>query len=358
MDNEENKLPPEEPQDASTDISNTEPTVEDAPIPEQTAPSDALSRTPEELSEESEITETADATTNNVDSPSGKEPKKPSAFKQFIRRVNIYFLMFLLLVVIASAIAIVNYLNSKKTPVEPGIASQQLTEEALRQLANTDATVGNTSQTLTIQGNATIEGQTLLRSDLNVAGNLQTGGSIQGPSLTISGSSNLADTQINSLQVAADMAIQGSTTMRDISVSGASTFSGPMTASQISVTRLVLSGNASLEVPNHISFPGPTPNRSINSSVLGAGGTASINGSDTSGTVNINTGNNPSPGCFVQITFHQAFSNQPHVLISPVGVAAGQTNYYVNRDQSGFSICTASPAPANQAFAFDYLITN
>ncbi|MGK2896049.1 MAG: hypothetical protein ACSLEY_00390 [Candidatus Saccharimonadales bacterium] len=318
----------------------------------QNTPADALSLTPDELRQEA--AETA------VDSPtpaSSTEKKKVSPIKRFLRAVNVYLLAFVLLLVVAGIVTVVYYLNSQKAPEEPDVASQGLTQDALKQLANTDATVGNTSQTLTIQGNAVISGQTLTRGDLNVAGNFQTGGTIQGPSLTVSGATNLGDTQINTLQVASNTAIQGSTTMRDLNVAGTSTFSGAMTASQITVSRLILSGNATLEIPNHISFTGPTPKRDITSSTLGSGGSASISGSDTAGIVSINTGNNPQPGCFIQITFAQAFSRQPRVIISPVGAGAGQTQYYVNRSTTSFSICTVNAAPANQSFAFDYFIT-
>lgn len=316
------------------------------------APSDALSRTPDDLEEEQKNSEIAADKT--ADTPA---EKKMSPLKRFIKRVNIYFLLFMLILVIAGIVMVVMYLNSQKTPVVPNVASQELTEEALRQLANTDATVGNTSQTLNIQGNAVIDGQSLMRGDLNIAGNLQTGGSIQGPSLTISGSSNLAEAQINNLQVASNVAIQGDTTMRNLSVAGTSTFGGAVTASQLTVSQLTISGNGVLQVPNHLSFTGPTPSRSIMSAGLGGGGTASINGSDTSGTVNINTGNNPQAGCMVRIGFNRAFGGQPRVLISPVGAAAGRTSYYVDRDGSGFSICASTPAPANSAMAFDYFVT-
>lgn len=326
-----------------------------APKDEDTsAPADALSRTPEDLeNEQSEI-----AAANPTPASGQPAEKKVSAFKKIFRKVNLYFLIFILLIVVAGAIAVVNYLNSQKAPVTPTIASQELTEEALKDLANTDASVGGAAQTLTIQGNAIIAGQTLMRGNLNVAGNIQSGGSIQGPTLTISGTSNLGEAQINSLQVATNAAVQGATTLRDLNVSGAASFSGPMTASQITVTRLILSGNATLQVPNHISFTGASPSRTANGAVLGNGGSSSINGSDTTGTVSISSGNNPTPGCMVRVNFQQAFSNSAHVLISPVSAAAGQLEYYVDRNNSGFSICSNNAAVANQTFAFDYFVTN
>jgi len=338
----------------------SEPPKDGAPVVaesnNQDVPADALSMTPDELDEEKAAAQAAaDTDLSDLDVP---VEKKLSPIKRFFRKVNVYFLIFVLLVIVAGAITLVNYLNSQKTPTEAAINSQSLSQDALKQLANTDASVGNSSQTLTIQGNAIISGQTLTRGNLNVAGNLQTGGSIQAPTLTISGTSNLADTQINRLQVATDTAIQGTTTMRDLNVSGASNFSGTVTASQITVTRLILSGNATLEIPNHISFTGPTPTRTINNGILGNGGSSSLNGSDTSGTVNVGSGNNPTSGCFIRITFQQQFSRQPHVIVSPIGEGAGQMQYYVERDNSGFSICSAIAPPANKSFAFDYIVTN
>jgi len=335
---------------------NTKPDAANQP-PKDTepqAPVDALSLTPDEL--EKEVAEQAAASPTPASSNPGE--KKVSPIKRFLKKINVYLLFFVILVVIAGAIAAVSYLNSQKAPVVPDVASQELTEDALKDLANNDASVGGAAQTLTIQGNAIIAGQTLMRGNLNVAGNIQSGGSIQGPTLTISGTSNLGQAQINSLQVATTVAVQGNTTLRDLNVAGAASFSGAVTASQITVTRLVMSGNAVLQIPNHISFTGASPSRTANGGVLGSGGSASINGSDTTGTVSINTGNNPTAGCFVRVNFVQSFTNAAHVLISPVGAGAGATDYYVDRNNSGFSICSVNVAPANQAFAFDYFVTN
>ena len=322
----------------------------DQPVNTPEAPADALSRTPDDLKEE----EAAHA--SEVVSPA--EEKKVSPLRRLLRAINVYLLLFILLLVVAAAIAAVNYFNSQKPTPEASIANQKLSESALKQLANTDTSVSSPSQTLTIQGNAIIDGQTLARGNLNVAGNLQSGGSLTAPSLTVSGKANLGETQANSLQVAQNLSVQGTSTLRNLNVSGTSTFNGAMTASKITVTNLVLSGNASLNVPNHISFTGSNPSRSINSGVLGSAGSVSIDGSDTSGTININSGNNPTAGCFVALTFAQRFTNSPHVLISPVNKAAGQLDYYVTRDNNGFSVCSANAAAAHQSFAFDYFVTN
>lgn len=353
-------------ENTSLDDDGTEATSDQGPTESessQTVSADALSRDPNEDTNEQPASSGADGEqntplTNVATATTAEASKKPSALKNFFRKVNLYFLFFILVIIVAGVITVVYYLNSTSTPPEANIASQELTEQALQQLANTDASVGNTSQTLTIQGNAVVAGQTLMRGELNVASSIQTGGSIQGPTLSISGASNLNDVQINTLQIAGATTIQGETTLQGLNVAGVSSFSGPLTASQITVTRLVISGNGSLEVPNHISFTGSTPSRSLNSSVIGGGGSASINGSDTAGTINLNTGNNPTPGCLVDVTFNQAFGRQPRVIVSPIGYAAGQMQYYVTRTQSSFSLCSVNAPAANQSLSFDYFVTN
>lgn len=340
--------------DKKPDSDTTKP-AEGGATASQNAPADALERTNEDLEKDAPVQPKPE----DALGPDGKPPKQPNALKKFFKRFNVYLLLFLLIVVIAGVVTAVSYLNSKKAPKSPSVATQNLTQDALKQLANSDATVGDTGQTLTVQGNAVFSGAVLVRSDLNVAGTIKLGGPLSVPQLTVSGTTNLGSTQINTLQVAAGTTLQGVVTVQnDLNVGGTAAFSGPVTAGQITVTKLIMSGNAQLQVPNHIAFTGASPGRSINPNVLGAGGSASINGSDTTGTVNINTGNNPTAGCFISVTFAKAFASNPHVLISPVGAAAGLTQYYVTHSTTGFSVCTNNAAPANQAFGYDYFITD
>lgn len=322
----------------------------------QSAPEDALTKSNEELGQDaaSETAIGADGTST----PDGKPPKKINPLKKFFKRFNVYLLLFLLIVVIAGVVSIVGFLNGKKQPKAPTIGNQTLTQNDLKQLANSDATVGDTGQTLTVQGNSVFTGQVLIRSNLNVAGTIQLGSELSVPSLTVSGKTNLADTQINSLEVATGSTFQGEVTLQNgLNVAGAASFTGPITASQITVTRLTMSGTSSLTLPNHLVFTGASPSRTINAGVLGAGGSASINGNDNAGTININSGNNPIAGCFVILTFNRAFTSTPHVTVTPIGAAAGQLQWYVNRSTTSFSVCTLNAAPSNQAFGFDYFIT-
>ncbi|MDN5819238.1 MAG: hypothetical protein L0H38_00665 [bacterium] len=315
----------------------------------QSAPADALSRSPDDLAEE----QAASSASSEIDAEEAAA-KKPSPLKRFLKKINIYLLFFGLVFVTASAFAVVNYLNSQKVAPAPDIATQKLTEDTLKDLASSDVSIGDNSQTLSIRGNADISGQTLIRGDLNVAGNIQAGGRLSAPSLTISGATNLGDSQIKSLKVDGSLAIQGETTLQGLSVAGSSAFNGPMTASQITTSNLTLSGNAKLTVPNHISFTGPSPSRT-KGDALGNGGSVSISGSDTSGSVNVRTGSSAKAGCFIHVNFRSAFSSTPHVIATPINSAAGDIGYYVKRSTTGFNICATNP-PSNKSFGFDYFV--
>jgi cytoskeletal protein CcmA (bactofilin family) len=287
-------------------------------------------------------------------SPKENKPKK----RPLNAKKNIYVIAFAALFLIAGGITAFAFMSSNKKPPVATIGNQPLSQEALSQLANSDTSVGGAAQTLTVHSNATFAGQVLVRGGLTVANNTQVGGTLQAPDLVISNTANLGTVQAKSIQVAEDAKVQGSLDVsKDLSVSGVTTFSGPVMAGQITVTRLVLSGNASLEVPNHLAFTGSTPLRSINTATAGAGGSITIGGSDTSGTININTGSGPQAGCFIQVTFNKPFPSMPHVIVSPFGQAAGNLQYYVTKSTTGFNLCTNNAAAGGSAFGFDYFIT-
>lgn len=326
---------------------------------DQSAPEDALEKTNEELGDSDVVDATGTTGAIKEEGDDGKSAKKPNALKVFFRRFNVYLLGFILIAIITGALFMISFLNSQKAPKEASINSQKLTQDALKKLASSDATIGNSAQTLTVQGNAVFSGQVLVKGDFSAAGNIQAGGTIQASALTISGKSNLADTQINNLQVATNTLVQGTTTLKDLNVSGTSTFNGSVTIGQLTVSKITVAGNGGLEIPNHISFTGASPTRgSTSQAVLGAGGTATVNGSDTTGTISVNTGSGPGAGCIVSLTFNQKFTNPPHILISPINAAAGSLDYYATKSQTGFSLCTNNAPAGNAVFQFDYFITN
>jgi len=142
------------------------------------------------------------------------------------------------------------------------------------------------------------------------------------------------------------------TTQKGITSNGGATFGGPVSAPQITVQSLQLNGD--LQIVRHIDAGGATPGKT-DGTALGNGGTVSVGGTDTAGTVTINTGGSPAVGCFVSVNFSNKFSATPHVVVTPIGSSAAGLSYYVTRTTSSFSLCTTNPAPAGQTFSFDYI---
>ncbi len=294
----------------------------------------------------------ANSTGKIDDTPS--KTKEGSFVQRLVKRVNIYFLIFIFLLVLAGGIILVTYLASKKTNSNT-IKTQSLSQDAMKQLANTDVTVGQPKQVLNVQSNAVFAGKVLIRDGLEVAGPIQVGGSLSVPGITVSGNSVFEQLQVNkNLSVQGDTTVQGQLAVqKNLTVAGGATFGGSISAPAIAVNSLQLNGNFTLT--KHIIIGGSTPDRD-NGPALGGGGTVAVSGSDGAGSVNINTGTSPTAGCFVTVNFTQKYNATPNVIATPVGASAGLLGFYVTRTASNFSICAANNPPANASFGFDYFI--
>jgi len=285
-----------------------------------------------------------------------KVSEKPSGslVKRLLGKINIYLLLFIVVMIVMGAVFAVAFLANHGTK-GINVKTQSLSSDTLKQLANSDVTVGQPKQVLNVQSNAVFAGKVLIRDSLEVAGTIQIGGILNVPGINVSGNGVLDQVQINkTLTVGGDTGVQGQLAVqKSLAVTGTGTFGGPITAPQISVNTFLLNGD--LNLTHHITAGGATPGRS-NGSALGSSGSASISGSDTAGSININTGSGASAGCFISVTFAQKFNATPHVLVTPIGAAAGAIGYYVNRSTTGFSVCAADTPPSGASFGFDYFI--
>lgn len=305
-------------------------------------------------SAQAEAGSTTDAASGG--SPSPQKPKNSwrERWHALSNRFNVYLLMFILLLVIASIIVVVAVLQAHKTSnTNSAVNNQTLSQSALQQLSNSDASVGTSSQTLNVQSNAVFAGQVIIRSNLEVAGTIKVGGTISLPSVTVAGTSTFGQVQASSLAVSGNTAVQGNLTAGgNLNVSGTGSF-GSLSAQRLSVGSLQLNG--ALILTSHITAGGPIPHKT-DGNALGSGGTSSVSGSDTAGTIAINTGSGPAAGCFITVMFAQPFNGTPRVLLTPVSSSAAGLPYYVTRTSNNFSVCTAAPAAAGQNINFDYAI--
>lgn len=309
----------------------------------------------EDESLDSPAGDTAPAPTEGAASGVGDPKEAPAAAKGGLRSsFNIYYVFFVLIVLIAVGGIIFAVKSSTKGTGSQKIAS--LTTQQLASLKANTTVVGDTKQTLDVQSNAVFEGQVLVRTDLSVAGALKVGGPLSLQTVNVSGNGTFGGLQINgTLGVNGNTALQGGLSVqKNLTVGGNASF-GSLSVSSLSVTSLQLTGD--LNVVRHIVTNGTSVSR-VAGTALGSGGTVSVSGTDTAGTVVVNTGNSPPAGLFITVTFAQKFATTPRVIISPIGFAAGNVTYYVSRDTGGFSIGCSTPPPAGSSFSFDYFVVN
>jgi len=280
------------------------------------------------------------------------KPAKASFIKKFGLFGNLYLLVFALLVLAGGAVVYISMKASKSQTDTTKLTS--LTDQQLASLKGNTTLVGDAKQTLDIQSNTIFEDQVLVRSNLDVAGALKLGKELSVPSIRVGEDGTFGQLGVNKgLNVGGDTTLQGQLTVqKNLSVTGSASF-GSLNVSSLSVTNLQLNGDISLK--RHVITSGGVPGRTKGSAV-GSGGTASVSGSDTAGTVTINTGGGPPAGCFINIQFTNSFGSTPHVVISPSNSSTANLRYYTNRSASGFSICTATAPAASTSYIFDYVV--
>ncbi|HPD98748.1 polymer-forming cytoskeletal protein [Candidatus Saccharibacteria bacterium] len=314
----------------------------------------------EQGSTSTEASESLDATVNkNTETTDDTQrfiPKKGigQRVQKTVSGINIYMLLFILVLFIVAFIGFASYSSNKKAENQSVINGQELSQQDLENLASSDQQVGDAQQTLTIASNAVFNGRVLVRNDLDVAGTIRVGGALSLPGITVSGTSAFENVQVaNNLSIAGNSAVQGTLTVQqNLSVGGSASFAGQISAPSLSVERLIL--NQDLQINRHIDAGGPTPVASRGSAVGGAG-TVSVSGTDTAGTVSINFGPGSAAGIIASINFANNFSQTPHVVITPVGSSCANLNYYVNRTTGGFSIGTTNAGGPGTSCAFDYV---
>lgn len=296
--------------------------------------------------------ETVAQTDKITDAP--KAAKKGGVVERITKRVNVYLILFILLLVIAGVVIAITFLASKRQDAAK-IDTQSLSNDTLKDLANNDISVGQPKQVLSVQSNAVFAGKVLIRDRLEVAGPIQVGGALTVPGLTVTGNGAFESLSVSKdLTVAGNIASQGQLSVaKGISAGGGGTFSGPVSAPTVTTSSLQLNGN--LNLTKHIAAGGANPSRT-NGSALGAGGTVAVSGSDIAGSINVNTGSGASAGCFVTVNFTQKYNATPKVIVTPVGSPAGDIGTYVTRNTGSFSVCASKNPPSLTSFGFDYFV--
>ena len=253
------------------------------------------------------------------------------------------------------------YLNSQvKAPAEPKLSVSNLTPEDIAKLGEVGNNLGSSGQTLNIGADALFRSAVNVTGDTTIGGRLTSNGTASLNGLNLSGAA--AGTSLN---LSSNLNVGGTSTMQQsLTVAGLTTLSGglnaggntsvnALNATSIAVRNITISGPLTVA---HLVTQGPVPIL-VTGPAVGGGGTSSISGNDTAGTVTFNTGSGPSAGVLGTVTFRAAYTAGVHVLLSPITAGAASTSYYVTRTSGGFQIHAASPAPAGTTISFDYLVT-
>ncbi len=271
--------------------------------------------------------------------------------------VNVYLLLFVFIVLLAVMITYIGIRNNRRVEDQGRIDAQDLSSQAIDNLSSNNTQIGDPKQTLTIASNSVFNGKALFRDSIDVAGTIRVGGALSLPGITVSGNSAFENVSIsNGLNIGGDTNIGGNLTVqRSLTVSGGASFGGAISASQLNIDRLTL--NQDVLFNRHIRTGGGVPGVSTGPAA-GGGGTTSISGSDTAGTVTVNVGSGPGAGALAFVNFLNSFEGEPHVVVTPVGSSAGSLNWFITRTNSGFTIHTNNPPGAATSFSFDYIVIN
>jgi len=288
--------------------------------------------------------------------PSAPKEKKLSTkdrFKKLTSGTNLYLLGFIFVVLFAVAVIYIA-LSRGESGTKITIDDDDQISQIIDDLAENEANIGDVTQTLTVEANTIFNGRILVKDNLDVAGSINVGGPLTLPGITVSGSSTFDDVEIgNNLSILGNTSVQGTLSVQNsLSVSGNGSFTGNVSAETITANQLEIAGD--LLITRHIDTGGASPSIS-SGSAIGSGGTVSLSGTDTAGTVTINTGGGPSTGVLATITFNKTFNSTPHVLVSAVSSDAAALEVYVVRSSTGFTVRTTSTPDASTTYIFDFI---
>lgn len=242
----------------------------------------------------------------------------------------------LLCLSVAGFIFMRNLPSSQSPTTNVVINTQSLDNGTLNEL--TSDTGGDKKQQLTISPNTLFKNDVLMQGSAQVLKDLNVGGNA-----TIQSAANIRDslTVGRSLTVGTNLSVNGIITAASLNVG------------TINISSINISGN--LVFGGHIIPGGAAP--AARASNAAGGGSVTINGNDTSGTISIRTGGGPISGELAVITFRSAFNTVPKVQLTPIGEAGTNLRYFATRSSNFFSVNTGTTPAANTTYVFDYLVT-
>lgn len=164
---------------------------------------------------------------------------------------------------------------------------------------------------------------------------------------TSSAGASISDIQAGSASFA-NLNTSGMATLGNLNVTGSATIADLTVTGGLSVVDIIVSG--------HIITSGGQPTVAIQTAA-GNGSIATVKGNDTTGTITITTGSDPTAGALAQIDFSKIYGAPPHIVLSPSDDAASIMRYYKGATTaSGFQFNAHDIPSANTTYTYDYFI--
>jgi hypothetical protein len=276
---------------------------------------------------------------------------------------------------VVNGVVITFVLRSQSKPDSTPQGQVTVSKDVLERIGVNQGTVGDSGIVLTIGPNTEFKGKVTVGGDIAIAGQLKLNGKF---SAADAGFTQLqaGKTSINTLTVSGDSTFNNLSVLKELSVTGTTLLQGPVTVSQLftinnsaniagnlsvgatvsaaSVVARSLTTTSTLTISGHVITAGNAP--TLTGGVgLGSNGTISISGNDAAGTVAVNVGVGMSSGGIIaNVTFHNAYAQTPHVVVTPIGNL--KTTYYITRSNTGFSIGVDGPIVNPGGYAFDFIV--
>lgn len=271
-----------------------------------------------------------------VDENASKQLPTDTAPRKYVRLrskrnvvIGIVAVLIVILLVVAGGFALRKKQNAKPQTTYV-INTQSLDNGTLNKLT---AETGSGKQQLTITPDTLFQNNVTINKDLVVKGQTF----LQSP-VTIT----------KELTIGSNVGVGG-----NLSVTGQIS-AGNLNVGSVTITSLHLSGD--LEFNGHLMPTGTVP--TIKISTAGGGGSATIEGNDTVGTITITTGSNPATtGEMAIITFRSRFAGNAKVHLTPASNPASKLDYFVTSTPGFFTIETSSLPTTSSTYSFYYLVT-
>lgn len=325
---------------------------------------------PEVLSVQGESQESAahsEATRQSVQSVNPATPKRRIAYRPN-HKATFIGLVVVGLILGANAVILSFVMRNQATAEDSAVKNGvTLSSETLNQLGVSRNPVGNAETELIVGPNSKFGGKVTMSSDLNVGGQLILNSKLNASDAALA-KLQAGDTQLQSLNVNGDGTVSTLNLRKDLQVAGTTRLQGQLTVNQLTTINnnmnvagnLSVGGNlsvrnfqvANLTVAGHLISSGSTPGVSAGGGA-GSGGTATVSGNDTSGTIAVNIGVGGGNGLLATITFNTKYDSTPHINVTPVGRSV--PGLYVNRTSAGFTISADGSLGAG-GYAFDYIV--